>query len=103
MIVEEEGEGRVVLADGKAYVLSPLTLAQVKRVKPLLAVLAAGADDSDDAAAELVAMALRRHHPEIGVEQAADLIEFRALGDLIKRILDIAGLGSQGEAGAGQR
>lgn len=100
MQVAVEGEDTLVIG-GEACVVSPLTLAQVKRARPLIAVLTSGAEGSEDAAADLISMGLILRQPNMTPEVVAEKLAFKDLLPAIDKVLQIGGLKSAGEAKAG--
>lgn len=66
---------------GREWIVPPLTLGQMKRLAPKLALLAeAGAPsamtaEQIDAIAEIVAVALSRNYPEMTAQTALDLLD----------------------------
>lgn len=100
MTAAAEDEDVLLGADGKRYLLAPLTLGQIKRLKPLLAAFNGG-EDAEDAAAEIIAMALKRHAPDMTAEAALDIIEFRHVTATIFKIVAMSGIAAEGEAAAG--
>lgn len=103
MRVAVEGEETLVIG-GETFVVSPLSLAQVKRAKALIGILTSDAEGAEDAAADLISMGLISRHPDMTPERVADILPFRDLLPAIDKVLLVGGLkptGPAGEAKAG--
>ena len=85
---------------GADYEVPPLTLGQLKRLRPKLKDLESGdADLVSDALCEIVATALQRNYPSTTVEQVADLLDLGNREAVMSAVLGGSGL-KLGEAQA---
>lgn len=103
MTTLNEGEGTLTLG-GQVFVIGPFTLGQFKRVRRLLVTMEAGGDDAEDAAAEIISIALLKRDPSMTTERVAELVLVPQLQAHVTAVLSI-GTGASAAAGeaTGQR
>lgn len=90
-------EGIPVQIGGTEFVVPPLTLGQLRRLRPALDAVSAIVsgdltNEQIDQVAEVVHAALSRNHPEISKESLLDLLDLGNMGVIFQAVMGVSGL-----------
>jgi len=100
-------EGAAVRFGGKDWIVPPLTLGAIRRLRPEIEALgpqAEGVAPADamsqlDNVLAIVHAALVRNYPDLTIESLADQLELTVLADVVKAVFEVSGLVPSESAG----
>ncbi len=85
--------GRTVKLGGVDYVVPPLTLGQLRRLEPDIALLGQGTIATQaPAIIRIVHAALSRNYPELTEDAVSELIDLGSMSETIDAVMGVSGL-----------
>ena len=90
--MEPQFEGTEIKLGGQSYTLPPLSLGQIKRLRPKLDAMRESPETAIDTMAEAIHMALSRNYPEMTREQVEDMVDTGNVLPLFRAVVTVSGM-----------
>ena len=90
-------EGKPVAIGGRNFIVPPLTIGQLKRLRPKIEAMAAAPKDANaldqvDDVVDIIHAAISRNYPDLTVDQLADMIPLPEMQRIVSEVLSASGL-----------
>ena len=90
-------EGKPVEIGGRNFVVPPLTIGQLKRLRPKIEAMAsakpdASAMDQVDDIIDIIHAAIGRNYPDLTVDELADMIPLPDVQRIVEEVMSASGL-----------